>query len=61
MIGLIAIFIWIGVPLIIISAYDLESWLWKFGLAGIFGVVALLFYGAATFLVAAFRERNAEE
>ena len=61
MIGLIALFIWIGVPILIISTYDLEGWFWKFGLAGVFGVVALLFYGGAQFVVAAVRERNAEK
>jgi len=61
MVGLTAIFIWLGVPLLIINAYDLEGWLWKIGLTGAFGVVALLFYGGATMLVAGVRDKNAEK
>ena len=44
MIALIALFIWIGVPGIIMRVFDLEGILWTFGLTGTFGVVALLFY-----------------
>lgn len=42
---LIALFIWLGIPLILISALALEGGIWKFLLCGVFGVVALFYYG----------------
>jgi hypothetical protein len=43
--ALIALFIWIGIPLILISALDLQGGIWKFLLCGVFGVAALFYYG----------------
>jgi hypothetical protein len=43
--GLVALFIWIGIPMILMDALDLSGTLWTFILCGVFGVVALFFYG----------------
>ena len=42
---LIALFIWLGIPLILISTIGLEGGVWRFLLCGVFGVVALFYYG----------------
>jgi len=52
MIALIALFIWIGVPVIIMRVFDLEGILWTIGLTGPFGVVAMLFYAFVSSIVA---------
>lgn len=43
--ALIALFIWLGIPLILIAALGLEGGIWKFLLCGVFGVVSLFYYG----------------
>ena len=45
MIGLLAIFIWIGIPVIICSVFGIDSRFVQFLLCGIFGVIAFAFYG----------------
>ena len=47
MIGLIAIFIWIGIPVIISHLFGIESKFVQFLLCGVFGVIAFWFYGLA--------------
>ena len=47
MIGLISIFIWIGIPVIICSLFGIDSKFVHFLLCGVFGVIAFAFYGFA--------------
>lgn len=42
--GLIALFIWIGIPTLISYSFDITSNLWQLLLCGAFGVLAVLFY-----------------
>ena len=47
MIGIISIFIWIGIPMIICFLFGIESKFAHFLLCGVFGVIAFAFYGLA--------------
>ena len=46
MIGVVSIFIWIGIPVIICSVCGIDNLFVQFFLAGVSGVIAFVFYGA---------------
>jgi len=48
MIGLKALFIWIGIPVILMSFFELDGLLWTFFLGGIFGFIAMVYFSLAT-------------
>ena len=47
MIALMAIFIWIGVPVMICALFGIDNRFVQFLLCGVFGVIAFAFYGVA--------------
>ncbi len=46
--AIFALFIWIGIPVILITSFNLEGVLWKFILGAVFGFAALLYYGLSS-------------
>lgn len=48
MTGLKALFIWIGIPIMLMRYFELEGILWTFILGGVFGFIAMIYYGFTT-------------
>jgi len=46
--GLIALFIWIGVPVVLMKYFDIEGTFWTILFGGVFGVIAMIYYGYTT-------------
>ena len=46
--GIIALFIWLGIPLILIRLMDLKGEIWLFLLCGVFGIAALWYYALSS-------------
>ena len=45
---LLALFIWLGIPVILTAALDLQGGIWKFILFGVFGIVAMFYYALSS-------------
>ena len=45
---LFALFIWLGIPVILTAALDLQGAIWKILLFGVFGIVAMYYYALSS-------------
>jgi len=46
--AIIALFIWLGIPVILTAALDLHGGIWKFLFFGVFGIVAMFYYALSS-------------
>jgi len=46
--ALFALLIWLGIPMILTAALDIQGGIWKILLFGVFGIVALYYYALSS-------------
>ena len=55
---IVFLFVWLGIPALIVNAYDIDGWLWRIVLMGVFFLPAIFIYGGLAMLEGAIRTRD---